>query len=448
MDENKKYNEIELRSEELDEVMEKMPPWILRRGITLLFVIIVVIITGSGFFYYPDVVIADMALTGRHPVAQIVSRSSGKMSKLYVTDGQEVKVGAILAVIENPASTEDILFLKQLLQKKSNPNDVINAVRYKTSESKDASTCEHSLGDIQSYYTSFQNSLNEHDNYFTLEYYAKKIKAVREQINKYRVYYESQKNGQKVKEEQYKLAAQQYARDSSLLVRGVISPSEHDNAKSAYLQSRYALEDGYAALENLVIKIGEMETNLLDLELQQTEKENVITHNYSTAAEQLINAINSWELNYCLTTPIDGNITFVSYWNENQFVQSGENVFTVVPDEKNEIIGKALLPIARSGKVKIGQKVIVRFLNYPDHEFGIVTGMVSSISLVPQEGNYQVEISFPYGLTTSYGKMLPVTFEMKASAEIITESMSLLQRFVLPMRKMLKEGFTQTDLPK
>ena len=442
------HNKIELRSEELDEVMEKMPPWILRRGITLLFVIIVVIITCSGFFYYPDVVIADMALTGRHPVAQIVSRSSGKISNLYVTDGQEVEVNTILAVIENSASTEDILFLKQLLQKKSNPNDVINAVRNKTSENKAASTGELSLGDIQSYYTSFQNSMNEHDIYYSLDFYTKKIQAVRKQINKYRVYYESQKNGQKVIEEQYKLSTQQYARDSSLFVRGVISPSEHDNAKSAYLQSRYALENGYAALENLVIQIGEMETNLLDLELQQTEKENVITHNYNTATEQLINAVNSWELNYCLTTPIDGNITFVSYWNENQFVQSGENVFTVVPDEKNEIIGKALLPIARSGKVKIGQKVIVRFLNYPDREFGIVTGMVSSISLVPQEGNYQVEISFPYGLTTSYGKILPVTFEMKASAEIITESMSLLQRFVLPMKKMLTEGFTQTDLQK
>ena len=30
---------------------------------------------------------------------------------------------------------------------------------------------------------------------------------------------------------------------------------------------------------------------------------------------------------------------------------------------------------------------------------------------------------------------------MKASAEIITENISLLERFVMPMKKMMKEGF-------
>ena len=437
MEETKEHKEIEIRSEELHEVMGKIPPWILRQGITVLFVIIIVILIGSYFFRYPDVVPAEMTLTDRYPVAQIVSRASGKISQLYISDGQNVEKNTKLAVIENPASTEDMIFLKQLLeQNKSNPDSILKII--KNNESKEK---ELSLGDIQSFYTSFLNSLNEYDNYYSLNYYSKKIENTRKQINKYRTYYINQQKQQNVVEKQHLLAEQQYARDSVLYKQGVISSSDYDNATASLLQNRYSLESGYASLENLMIQIGEMENNLLDMELQQSEKTNVLIHNYYTSSEQLSNAISSWELNYCLTSPIVGKVTFTKYWNENQFIQMGENVFTIVPDEEEELIGKALLPIIRSGKVKTGQKVIIRFVNYPDQEFGIVEGIVNSISLVPTNNNYLVEITLPNGLKTNYQKTLPITHEMKANAEIVTENLSLLERFLMPIKKILKEGF-------
>ena len=104
-------------------------------------------------------------------------------------------------------------------------------------------------------------------------------------------------------------------------------------------------------------------------------------------------------------------------------------------------IGRALLPIQRSGKVKAGQRVIVRFTNFPDQEFGVVNGRLSSVSLVPSEDNYMVEIAFPNGLTTNYRKNLPVSYEMKATAEIVTDDVRLIERFFQPLKKVLKEGF-------
>jgi HlyD family secretion protein len=188
------------------------------------------------------------------------------------------------------------------------------------------------------------------------------------------------------------------------------------------------------------IQIGDLETTLLDLELQQTERESVLQQNYRTGAEQLMNAIHGWELNYCLTAPIDGKVTFTKYWSENQYVQAGETVCTVVPSEKESLIGKALLPIQRSGKVQEGQRVIIRFANFPDQEFGVVNGTVKSISLVPTENNYQVEIALPEGLMTNYRKTLPVSYEMKASADIVTEDLRLIERFFMPLKRVIKEG--------
>ena len=437
MEENKEHKEIELRSEELHEVMGRIPPWILRQGITVLFIIIIVIMIGSYFFKYPDVIQSEMTLTGRYPVAQVVSRASGKISILFTVDGQIVKKNTKLAVIENPASTDDVLFLRQLLTlHKSDPDRILSIIKKNETEGK-----KLSLGDVQSFYTTFLNILNEYDNYYSLNYYSKKIENTQKQIDKYRTYYINQQRQQKVVENQHMLAEQQYARDSVLYKQGVISSSDYDNATASLLQNRYSLESGYASLENLLIQIGEMENNLLDMELQQSEKISVLMHNFHTATEQLTNAISGWELNYCLTAPIEGKVTFTKYWNENQFIQSGENAFTIVPNEEDELIGKALLPIVRSGKVKAGQRVIIRFLNYPDQEFGIVDGIVNSISLVPTDNNYLVEIALPNGLKTNYKKNLPLTHEMKATAEIVTENLSLLERFLMPVKKMLKEGY-------
>jgi HlyD family secretion protein len=371
-----------------------------------------------------------MTLTGRYPAARIVARSSGKISRLHVGDGQEVRAGTVLAVIENPASTEDMLYLKDLLARHADPDSL------SVTESR-----ELALGDVQPVYAGFLTALHEYGNYRDLNYYPKKIAALRMQIGRYETGFKNQQRRQQVVEAQHRLAVQQYGRDSLLFARGVISPSEYETAHMAFLQSRYTLESGQVSLENLQIQISELETGLLDLELQQAERESVLHQNLRTGAEQLMNAIHGWELAYCLTSPVDGRVTFTKYWSENQFVQSGESVCTAVPEESEELIGRAQLPVQRSGKVKEGQRVIIRFANFPDQEFGIVNGTVRSISLVPSENSYQVEIALPDGLTTSYRKTLPASHEMTASAEIVTEDLRLIERFFMPLKQGLKEGF-------
>ena len=74
-----KKNDIELRSEEVQEVMGEIPSWIIRWGITLLTAVVLTLVIGSCFFRYPDVISTRMTLTSHEPVAQLVARSSGKI---------------------------------------------------------------------------------------------------------------------------------------------------------------------------------------------------------------------------------------------------------------------------------------------------------------------------------------------------------------------------------
>ena len=102
------------------------------------------------------------------------------------------------------------------------------------------------------------------------------------------------------------------------------------------------------------------------------------------------------------------------------------------------------LTLARSGKVKTGQKVNIRLQNFPENEYGILRGTVKNISLTPTEAGgmvyYSVEITLNDGLITTYKKELPYLSDMQGQADIITEDISFLERLVLPLKKILREN--------
>jgi len=101
-----------------------------------------------------------------------------------------------------------------------------------------------------------------------------------------------------------------------------------------------------------------------------------------------------------------------------------------------------LLPQRGAGKVKVGQPVNLKFEHFPHMEYGMVRAKIQSISAVPIQENGQsffvVEVDFPNGLETNYGKTLAFTQNMEGSAEIITEDLRLIDRFINPIRAVLK----------
>jgi len=427
-------SDIELRSEEFQEVLGAVPSWILRWGITVLAVIVVVLLIGSAVIKYPDVISAQIVLTGSTPPATIVAHASGKLKELFVADNQEVKTGDYLAVIDNPAKTEDIISLKNYLDTLSSSPSPSPIFRGSGGE----------VGSLQQLYTSFTTSLFEYTEYQRLMYYPQKKTMTLERIAQYQKQYNTLLNQQRITEEQFVIAQKQYNRDSILHNKKVLADEEFETSENTFLQSRTSRENMRSNLNNIQIQIGQLKESLLDTEEQGTEKLNDLQTQLQSLVSQLKTSIQDWELNYALRSPIDGKITFSKYWIENQNVSAGEEVFTVVPDSAYTIIGKAMLPIARSGKVKTGQKVNISLQNFPENEYGILRGMVQHISLTPtQTGttvNYSVEVSLTNGLVTTYKKKLPYLSDMQGQADIITEDLSLLERLVLPIKKILKKN--------
>lgn len=110
------FKKVELRSEEVQELMGKIPIWILRWGITVLLGIVVVLLLGSYIFKYPDIVEAEITVSTQNPPSYVLAKATGRLLDLYVNNGAEVRQGQLLALIDNTAKIEDMLLLRERME--------------------------------------------------------------------------------------------------------------------------------------------------------------------------------------------------------------------------------------------------------------------------------------------------------------------------------------------
>lgn len=116
-----------------------------------------------------------------------------------------------------------------------------------------------------------------------------------------------------------------------------------------------------------------------------------------------------------------------------------------VSEKQSRIIGRISLTFKDARKVAIGQKVNIRFENFPYMEFGYLKGKVKNISLMPSNENYIVEVELPQDMKTNYDIQLNFSQEMKGSAEIITEDLRLIQRFLNPLKSLLQHRVSPSE---
>jgi len=116
-------------------------------------------------------------------------------------------------------------------------------------------------------------------------------------------------------------------------------------------------------------------------------------------------------------------------------IVSGQAIITT---KESKSFCTMLLPAAGSGKVKVGQRALVRLINYPDQEFGYLEGRVEGISNTPNVRDfYRIEIRLVNGLVTNYGVQLPIDRQLQGSAELVIDEVRLLVRFFPPLKNVL-----------
>ncbi|UCG27609.1 MAG: HlyD family efflux transporter periplasmic adaptor subunit [Bacteroidales bacterium] len=425
---NQDFQRVDLRSEEVQEILGKTPSWIVRWGITLLVVILIGLLIGSWYFRYPDIIASDIIITTENPPAGVVAKSTGKIDELFVTNNQVVMAGQHLAIIENPADYSSVFSLDSNLARLApffQHFDTALAFPLRS---------DYSLGAIQPDFTLFYKNYQSYLNFLRLAYHPRKIESTRKEVEKYNVYYSRLDRQRGLLQREVELANKQFSRDSTLFIRNVIPLAEFEKAEGQKIQKEHDFEQSKINLSETSIKISELEKEILDLQLQEKETRKQLENDLIESYNNLIASIATWKQNFLLRSSKNGVVSFTRYWIEDQNVTVGDLVISVIPEDQGEIIGRVDLGQKRAGKVKAGLQVNIKLENYPYMEFGIVKGFVRNVSLVPNNNKLTAEIELPDGLITNYNKELDFNQEMIGKAEIITEARPLLLRIIEPFR--------------
>lgn len=440
MTEEEKLYHRNQRTEEVQHIIERMPT---RFGfwISMLVAFIFILLFLFGFVIrYPDVVNGQIIINSNVAPLKLIASANGKLKLLAnIKSMDEVKEGQVLAYIENPTLPKNVVYIDSLL-KLYNPNED------KIMEVKQKLPPHFSLGELNNKYYGFTNSLQEFINY-------KKDRLLDKQSDNFkRMLLEEEnaiataKSRVEVAKNSLKYVHKFYTRDSILFIKKVISESELDKTQMSYLSSKDAFQNATNNLINAKQAIQQTESKLQDVDIQNPEKEKELRISLISTYNDLVDNIKSWEQKYVLKASFSGKVQFLKFYNENQFVQAGEEIFTIIPkDEK--AFGQVIVPAQGSGKIKIGQEVIVKLDNYPYNEYGSVKGFVESISLTTSTTKteksdietYQVLVNFPDQLKTNYGAKLSFKAESKGIAEIITNDRRLIERFFDNLKYAVKK---------
>lgn len=421
-------NRIELRSEEVQEILTRIPNWMIRWGTIVVSTVIFMLLFATWFIKYPDIVSAPIVITTNIPPEKIIAKTTGKIEAILVQDKSMVEENTPLAIIQNTANFEDVFLLKQLLEKYSNRDDFDFKLLSKAQ-----------LGDIESAYAEFHaaylaNELNNNLQPYKIEGNAQNSESV--QISARIAILQQQKS---LNESELLLQKNDVNRYETLFNKGVISAQDFENKKLSYLQAEKSYRGLLSTISQLKSTLIDNSKNSKSTKINETKEEVNLESNKTQAFYQLKKIIKDWELTYVLRSSVTGKVSFLQIWTANQTITAGDAIFAVIPTLEKGYIGKLKAPALNSGKIQVGQEVNIRLTNFPDSQYGMLNGKIKNISLTPdKEGNLWIDVSMPKKLETSYHKTIPFQQEMSGSAEIVTEDLRLTERLLYQFRDVFR----------
>jgi multidrug efflux pump subunit AcrA (membrane-fusion protein) len=329
--------------------------------------------------------------------------------------------------MENPARYQDVFFLKNILDTIS----IQGSSFYFPMEDLPVLF----LGNLETDFAVFQINYIQYDLNRTLQPFNNEALANQLTESELRGRIMMMENQKEINQRELDFKKNELERYKALFERGVIASQEYELKQLEYLQAERSYRNMEVSISQLKESISNAKRNTRGTEINRTTEELMLLKSVLQSFNQLKRAIRDWELQYAFIANMDGKISFIEAWNENQTVNVGDLLFTIVPTGKNNYLARLRTPAQNSGKIQVGQRVLIRLQNFPEEEFGMLTGEVKTISFLPdKDGLYAIQASLPERLITSYNKEIEFTQELYGHAEIVTEDLRLIERFFYQLR--------------
>ncbi len=418
----------ELRSEEVHEIISRPPHWLLRRGITLIFCLMTLAVAATWWIRYPDIVAASFTLTSDDAPRKVIARTTGRIDRLLVNDGEVASSGQVLLYSESTAKHDQVLKLegelRRLYQAVTNGNwgQVHNFPLHGYA----------GLGELQSSFQTFYQQFDQLKTMLADDYLIQKRQLLLEDVTDLKSMETTLLEQRNLQQQDFELANEEFKVQERLFKDKTIPILEYNREKAKLLSRELSMKT--------------LTSSLIQNRTSQTSKQKELLELDNTVAQQkgealqmlqtLMSGIETWKQNYVLHAPVSGRLSFAEPWQEQQSVATGQEIMTVEP-EARRFRGIVRVAQANLGKTAEGQRVLVKLEGYPYREYGMLEGTLAQLSPTPsKDGVYWGYVNLPKGLTTRYDKELVYKNGMKGTAEIITQDRRLTERLLA----IIKDG--------
>lgn len=409
------------RSEEVQEIMGRVPSWITRWGITCIALVVLAVFIGAGFFKYPDIIPARVTIFSSDPPVEIIAMNNLPIQQLLVTNNQPVSKGQVLCVLENAANMKDVQQVRNVCYAIDTAFDLRTVVGYFRFRS------DLRLGELYSDYFALCQAVQGYQFFLEHNIYARKIAQLAEQKGYQLEMSSALEDKRKGTERQLHMQRDRFLADSILVEELVMSRVEFENAQKELFGQQINSKSSYTEVLQSKLHEKEIQKDMAETSLQMQTEEYKLSQAIRDAVKSFVASYSTWEKAYIMKSPVEGKVSFFRYWKENQFVKAGEKIMVVTPEAQN-FIARGEISVKGAGKVKAGQRVIIKLLAYPYEEYGSISGKIANRSAVSLDSIFVVHIKLTNGLATNSTKKIPSQPKLEGMAEIQTENKSILQR--------------------
>ena len=413
---------------EIEEIISKKPPFILRWGISILLFIFLALLAISWFIQYPDTVTAKGSLNSINAPKEVMVQSSGKLVRLFAKEGQQAVANEVLGYMESIASHDEVIALSRLLDTVSTmafdnrTNDIVAILP----------ASFNNLGELQTAYQTFSQAFINFSNYLSNGFYLRKRGMLNNDMGYLQRLHSSLQQQKGLLQQDLSLTDTTFKAHQQLKEDKVISAMDYRNEKSKLLAKEMTMPQISSSIISNESQQNEKQKEIAELENQIQQQKGLFVQAHNTFKSQ----VEDWKKKYLLIAPIDGTISFSTFLQENQQLRQGQVICFINPGNSNYYV-EALIPQYNFGKVKTGQEVLLKFQAYPYQEFGSVKGRIEFISNAPSDSGYLAKVILSEGLVTNYKKRVLYRTGLSMQADIITDKRRLLERFFSSFRSKL-----------
>ena len=412
------------RSEMVQEIVSNKPGLIIRYGTMAFFFILIFLCIACWFIQYPDMVKANARLSSINGPKEVITKTPGKLIKLFAKEGEITSSGKILGYIESTASHQEIIALSKDIRKLQtilNENNFAGLISYKNMPYQQ-------LGELQPSFQIFLQSFAVFNNYITDGFYLRKRSMLSKDFSYLQKLHSIILQQKVLNEQDLALSQKTFDANESLNTDKVISDFDYRSEKSKLINKKLSLPQINAAIVSNEAQQNEKLKEIAELENQIAQQKTVFVQSLHTFKSQA----DEWMIKYLLISPTDGTLRFASFLQENQQLQANQVVCFVNPNNA-QFYAEVFIPQSNFGKIRQGQTVLLKFPSYPFQEYGSVKGNLDFISNISTDSGYLAKVVFKNGLVTSYKKTVQFREGLTAQAEIVTQDMRLLQRLYYNM---------------